>query len=280
MQQPWDAGIYFLDIVFPQDYPFKPPKVKFETKIYHCNINDKGGIDCDILKDNWSPGLTISKVLTSLQVCFTTGGNPDDPLVPHIARQMKTNIKQFVKTAAEWNKKYAEGTGPPSKITAKSYPSFIPLQNYFKNGIAIPNTRPPPTTHDMDIFIKTLTGRTHTIRCKPTDTILSIKKELEKKTKYSVNRQKLVFAGKDLENEDTLYDRNIQKESTLHLVILLPGQSRNNIDEQKNDNNNNIYRSEKEEKMYLKLSQMGFEHNAAKNAAMLFPDDIDSEFID
>ena len=81
---PYAGGVFFLDIHFPADYPFKPPKVHFTTRIYHCNINSNGGICLDILKDQWSPALTISKVL--LSICsLLTDPNPDDPLVPDIA---------------------------------------------------------------------------------------------------------------------------------------------------------------------------------------------------
>ena len=103
---PYTGGVFFLLINFPTDYPFKPPKVKFLTKIYHPNINDQGGICLDILKDQWSPALTISKVL--LSICsLLTDPNPDDPLVTHIATQYKTKREEYNAEAASWTRKYA-----------------------------------------------------------------------------------------------------------------------------------------------------------------------------
>mmetsp|Transcript_3957 Transcript_3957/g.6231 ORF Transcript_3957/g.6231 Transcript_3957/m.6231 type:complete len:222 (+) Transcript_3957:725-1390(+) len=105
-ESPYAGGVFFLDIHFPADYPFKPPKVHFTTRIYHCNINSNGGICLDILKDQWSPALTISKVL--LSICsLLTDPNPDDPLVPDIAQLLKTDRVRHDSTAREWTSKYA-----------------------------------------------------------------------------------------------------------------------------------------------------------------------------
>ena len=103
---PYTGGIFFLNIHFPTDYPFKPPKINFTTRIYHPNINSNGSICLDILKEQWSPALTITKVLLSLS-SLLNDANPDDPLVPEIAQIYKNDKAKYEATAREWTRKYA-----------------------------------------------------------------------------------------------------------------------------------------------------------------------------
>jgi len=68
-----------VDIQIPADYPFKPPKMKFDTKIWHPNISSQTGAIClDILKNEWTPALTIRTGLISLQALLCAP-EPDDP---------------------------------------------------------------------------------------------------------------------------------------------------------------------------------------------------------
>jgi ubiquitin-conjugating enzyme E2 D/E len=103
---PYENGIFRLDIFFPSNYPFEPPKIFFLTRIFHPNINSRGCICLDTINERWTPLMTISKAL--LSICsLLDDPNPDDPFDKDSALLYKNDIQKFRKTAKEWTERYA-----------------------------------------------------------------------------------------------------------------------------------------------------------------------------
>ncbi|CAM9126078.1 unnamed protein product [Phaeothamnion confervicola] len=104
---PYNGGAFSLDLEFPTEYPFKAPKVKFVTRIYHPNVKtDSGEICADILNDNWGPTLNVTYVLNTIRQLLKEP-HAEQPLEADIARQLAEDRKAFNATAAQWTANYA-----------------------------------------------------------------------------------------------------------------------------------------------------------------------------
>lgn len=132
---PYSGGTFNLDLQFPSEYPFKAPRIRFVTRVYHPNIKSQSGeicadiisevrntvekswkekrreeerltsLDCIVLQ-NWTPTLNVLHCLTAIKQMLEQP-DMDNPLEPEIAKQMHENKVEFDKTATEWTKQYA-----------------------------------------------------------------------------------------------------------------------------------------------------------------------------
>ncbi|EDW30082.1 GL22516 [Drosophila persimilis] len=112
---PYEGGHFPLEIKFPTGYPFKPPLLKFLTKIYHCNIAN-GKICVDILSSAWSPSLTVEKVLLSIQ-SLLSDPNSDSPMNSAAAAMFKKDREEYDRLAREWTARYAKPVAPTAPPT-------------------------------------------------------------------------------------------------------------------------------------------------------------------
>jgi ubiquitin-conjugating enzyme (huntingtin interacting protein 2) len=125
---PYEGGKYEINIDIPSEYPFRPPIMKFATKVWHPNVssqtvsfneclvlfhadNGKGAICVDTLSTCWSPVLTIKSALISLQSLLSSP-EPKDPQDAEVAQMLIKNPKEFERVAREWAVRYA---GAPKK---------------------------------------------------------------------------------------------------------------------------------------------------------------------
>ncbi|KAJ4850148.1 Ubiquitin-conjugating enzyme E2 27 [Turnera subulata] len=137
---PYEGGTFQIDITLPvmgkfewelkDGYPFEPPKMQFATKVWHPNISSQSGAIClDILKDQWSPALTLKTALLSVQALLSAP-EPDDPQDAVVAQQYLRDYQTFVGTARYWTETFAKPSSlgveeKVSKLVEMGFPEVL-----------------------------------------------------------------------------------------------------------------------------------------------------------
>ena len=96
----WEGGIFNLHLEFTDEYPNKPPKVKFLTQMFHPNIYNDGSICLDILQHMWSPVYDVSSILTSIQ-SLLCDPNVNSPANNEAAQMYSNNYQEYVSRVSQ-----------------------------------------------------------------------------------------------------------------------------------------------------------------------------------
>jgi len=105
---PYNKGAFRIEVNFPAEYPFKPPKVNFKSKIYHPNVDEKGQVCLPIISaENWKPATKTDQVIESL-INLVNEPEPEHPLRADLAEEYQKDRKKFMKNAEEFTKKNSE----------------------------------------------------------------------------------------------------------------------------------------------------------------------------
>mmetsp|Transcript_20807 Transcript_20807/g.24082 ORF Transcript_20807/g.24082 Transcript_20807/m.24082 type:complete len:149 (+) Transcript_20807:121-567(+) len=105
---PYHKGKFKITFIFPPEYPFKPPTIKFQTKIYHPSVDAATGEICSaILYDDWGPTRNVKHCIEML-VNLLANPSADNPLQEEIAAMFREKPDEFEKTAKKWTKDYAK----------------------------------------------------------------------------------------------------------------------------------------------------------------------------
>lgn len=105
---PYNKGAFRIEMIFPAEYPFKPPRLTFKTKIYHPNVDEKGQVCLPIISaENWKPATKTDQVIDSL-VQLVNEPEPEHPLRGDLAEEYTKDRKKFYKNAEDHTKKFSE----------------------------------------------------------------------------------------------------------------------------------------------------------------------------
>lgn len=106
-ETPWEGGVYSLRLTFNEQYPEKPPRVRFTAEMFHPNVYTDGTLCLDIIQDKWSPIYTVNTILTSIQ-SLLTDPNPSSPANPEAAQLYNADMDAYKKKVRRCAQKSVE----------------------------------------------------------------------------------------------------------------------------------------------------------------------------